>query len=187
MKQSLSILLLTLFAFLSQASADVYVSPEEHRSFARDGLNRQLADVPPEEQVQFVKDLLAKIPQERLDLEMRVKQAEAGHGDGPPAYFLRKGFDSINYREEILKEWLAEHEGKAIPQAPQKESPKPNSPAPSPETSTAPSTSNQSPPPPSSGSSPLSATSAVALLLLGSGVLLGLRRALESQPKTPSA
>lgn len=174
MKYTLTLLFLALFVFLGQASADVYVSPEEHRTMARDDLNRRLADVAPEKQVQFVKDLLADIPKERSDLEVKVKLAEQNPNSSPPAYFLRKGFTHIDYREAILKEWLAENEGKAT-QAPQKSEADPAVPATDPTTDS----SDSSRPTPSTGTGGPGTAGSVALILLGSGILLGLRRALR--------
>jgi hypothetical protein len=110
MKRFLWLTLLVTLLGLS-AQADVYVSPDEQRSMAREWLNGQLAEVPDSDRVKFVEDLLAKIPLERADLQMKVAEAEKadakGERSGPPAYFLKKGFESINYREEVLKEWLA--------------------------------------------------------------------------------
>lgn len=183
MKNPITILILTLLTLFTASSADIYVSPEDHRAFARDGLAKQLANVPAEEQVLFVRDLLNKIPLDRMELERRINEAEAGVGKGTPVYMLRKGFDSINYREEIYKEWLEKYEANP-PSEPAKRPEKPQTPAvrtsPSDNSNVTPTSNLAQDPPPS----PRNTTTAVAVLLVGSGLLLGLRRALSRGPKS---
>lgn len=189
MKRWKALIILLLLSSLAQA--DVYVSPEEHRAYARQGLEEQLSQVPADKQVQFVEGLLAKIPQERQELELKVEAAEAaeakGERQGPPAYFLRRGFEGIDYKEEAIKEWLAAHKGNS--QARPSPSPQSSAPSASPTLAADP----QSPPtasptlaaepsaPPAPRTAPAAAvgsTQLVALALLGAGILLGLRRAL---------
>lgn len=173
--KKLRIVLFMLLMVLA-VQADVYVSPEEHRAWAKQGLEEQLAKVPADKQVEFVKAQLAKIPQDREDLKRQVAEAEAAEANGrkgPPAYFLAKGFEGIDYREEALKNWLAEHKD-GVPQA--KPSPSPQSHTPL----TPPSLEGQSAKP-ESGSGTVAALGSaqiVALVLLGAGLLLGARRAL---------
>lgn len=173
----LKIVLFTLLMVLA-VQADVYVSPEEHRAWAKQGLEEQLAKVPADKQVEFVKAQLAKIPQDRKDLEMQVAEARAAEASGKerkgaPSYFLAKGFEGIDYREEVLKAWLAEHKD-GVPQA--KPSPSPQSHTPL----TPPSLEGQSAKPESDSGTvaALGSTQIVALVLLGAGLLLGARRAL---------
>lgn len=168
----MKLLLALVFLFLLYpVQADVYVSPEEHREWAKQGLEQQLAGVPADKQVEFVEDLLAKIPQERLDLELKISMAEkaeseGGDRTGPPTYFLRKGFESIKYKEIILKEWLTEH-GK-----PPKAAPGETNGQATPSKNTSPGLGSIS-----AVGAP-SRTALVALVFLAAGVLLGLRRAL---------
>jgi len=143
--------------------ADVYVSPEEHSRMAKEGLERQLADVPKEEQVEFVRQKLREMPLRRQELELEVAQAEEAEANGTgrvPAYFLRKGFTTLDYEEKALKDWLAER-------------------GVSPETESSPKGVKESglvvPPVPSP---PFSSVPLVALVFVAAGALLGLRRAL---------
>jgi hypothetical protein len=80
---------------------------------AREWLDSELAKVPQAEQARHVEGLLARMPQERANLELKVaeaKKAQArGDRTGPPAHSLRKGFASFEYRAEALQEWLARH------------------------------------------------------------------------------
>ena len=181
MKRSLFVLFTLLLIQCGYALADVYVSPEEHRAWAKEGLEKQLAEVPENKQVQFVQQKLKEMPLKRQELEMKVKMAEAaaakGDHSGPPAYFLRKGFEGFDYEEEALKNWLAAH---GHPVKPGKKTEKGGTPKPS-------ATSGALPQHPStthidSASSapapPASSASLVALMLLAAGGLLGLRRAL---------
>lgn len=180
--------LLALFVLLTfTVHADVYVSPEEHRAYARQGLEEQLSKVPTDQQVEFVQDLLEKIPLERQQLEMQISEAEAaqarGEHSGPPPYFLRKGFEPLKYKEEVMKEWLAAH--KAGPQAKPSASPQSLSPVASPTVAGQPpqsppsnSSANPSPGVPQTGTTALGSTHLMALALMGAGLLLGIRRAL---------
>lgn len=181
MKRSLFVLLTLLLLQCGHALADVYVSPEEHRAWAKEGLEKQLAEVPKDKQVQFVQKKLKEMPLKRQDLEMKVKMAEEaeakGEHTGTPSYFLRKGFEGFDYEEEALKNWLAEH-GRPVKSGSKSE--KGKTPKPSATSGALPqhpgathidSASSAPTPPPNSAS-------LVALVLLAAGGLLGLRRAL---------
>ncbi|MCA9781247.1 MAG: hypothetical protein KC800_31215 [Candidatus Eremiobacteraeota bacterium] len=154
--------MLFLLLLLGVAYADVYVSPEEHTRMAKDGLERQLAEVPKEKQVEFVQQKLREIPLKRQELELQVaaaEEAEENGSRGVPAYFLRKGFTTIDYEEQALKDWLAEHGASPKTESSPKDGKK--------------SVAVPTVPPPPFGSVPM-----VAIVFLAAGVLLGLRRAL---------
>ncbi len=148
--------------------ADVYVSPEEHRAMAKEGLEAQLASVPKEEQVEFVQALLDKIPLDILELQMEIEEAKKSN-TGTPAYFLAKGFDTIEYRAQIYREWLSEH-GVEPPEAE-----KPGTP----NATASPAKKEGHRVTPGSDRPMLSSTHLVALAFLAGGLLLGLRRALK--------
>lgn len=183
MKRSLFVLLTLLLLQCGHALSDVYVSPEEHRAWAKEGLEKQLAEVPKDKQVQFVQQKLKEMPLKRQELSMKIQMAEeaAAKGDhsGPPAYFLRKGFEGFDYEEEALKNWLADH-GHPVKSGAKTEkgkTPKPSATSgalPDQQTTTHTDTTSGS----SAPTSPAGAVPLVAMILLAAGGLLGLRRAL---------
>lgn len=151
-----------LFLLLGVAYADVYVSPEEHSRMAKEGLERQLAGVPKDKQIEFVQQKLREMPLRRQELELEIAQAEEAEANGSggvPAYFLRKGFTTLDYEEKALKDWLAERGVSPKTEGSSKEAKQ----------------SGLVPPVPSP---PLGSVPLVAIVLVAAGALLGLRRAL---------
>lgn len=160
--------LILLYCLSPGVWADVYVSPEEHRAMAKEGLEAQLASVPKEEQVEFVQALLDKIPLDILELQVEIEEAKKSK-TGTPAYFLAKGFDTIEYRAQIYREWLSEHG--AQPREPDKSG--------TPKATASPAKQEGHRASPLSDRPMLSSTHLVALAFLAGGLLLGLRRALK--------
>ena len=129
---------------------------------AKAGLERQLAEVPKEKQVEYVQQKLREMPLRRQELELEVAQAEEAEANGTgrvPAYFLRKGFTTLDYEEQALKDWLAERGVSPKTESSTKEVKE----------------SGLVPPVPSP---PFGAVPLVAIVFVAAGALLGLRRAL---------
>ncbi len=162
----IKIFLFLLLFLCPAAQADVYVSPEEHRAMAKSGLDAQLAKVPKDKHVSYVQGLLKQIPLDRLELDKKIQEREKSRS-GPPAYFLAKGYKSIDYREELYRAWLKERGVKPLDDA-------------------SPARTKLKKPPSSQSNSTfeadqpvLSSTHLIALVFAAGGVLLGLRRALR--------